>query len=191
MKKFIHLITAALATFATMAHAGSTIHSVSVQSADQINDAFIGDSIGWEVRVHNDQRTWTIARHAAYATATDLIFVTPSGLMAYDIARDGKATPNDDRRTMRNGGTLELAPLRVSVLELPGEVKEVAWTRPLALQILTVVDHRYVALKYVPLTDLKIKGPRRLTITTDSGKYSFDVAAGAGGAPIYRVVDGN
>lgn len=191
MKKFTLLICAAITSISTMAYAGPTTRSFSLESTDPISDIFIGDSIGWEVRVREDHRMVTITRGARYAAPTDLLFVTPGGLAAYDIANDGRPTPNEDRRILRSGDALELAPLHVSVLELPGEVTRVEWTRPLSLQIMTVVDHRYVALKYVPLDHLKIQGPRRLTIATNSGKYTFDMTTSPGGAPIYRVVDGN
>ena len=113
-------------------------------------------------------------------------------LVIYDIAKDGRVDLNTDRRIMRNDGTLELAPVRVSVLEFPDTVKQVEWTRPLALQVQAVIDHHYVALKYAQMIGgPNITGPRRLTITTESGKYSFNVVAGTSGAPVYRVVDGN
>ncbi len=192
MKKLIHLIAATAASIATMAHAGTAIHSFSIESHDPISKVFIGNSIGWDVRIRADHRVATITRYQRDATATNLIFLTPGGVVTYDIAQDGRTRPDDDRRILRDGGALELAPLRVSVLELPDDVKQIRWTRALALQLQTVIDHRYVALKYVPLPDnLKIKGPRRLTFTTASGSFSFDVVYGAGGAPLYRVVDGN
>jgi hypothetical protein len=192
MKKLIHLIAAAAASIATMAYAGTAIHSLSIESPDPINKVFIGNSIGWDVRIHADHRVASITRYPRDATATNLIFLTPGGVVTYDIAQDGRTRPNDDRRILRDGETLELAPLRASVLELPADVKQIRWTRSVAQQLQIVIDHRYVALKYVPLPDnLKIKEPRRLTVTTASGSYSFDVVNGAGGAPLYRVVDGN
>ena len=191
--KIIHWVTAAIAVISTAtAYAGSPIQPVSIQSETPISKVLIGNSIGWLVRVRDDHRAVTIERNAQYATATDMIFVTPTGLVIYDIAKDGRVDLNTDRRIMRNDGKLELAPVRVSVLEFPDTVKQVEWTRPLALQVQAVIDHHYVALKYAQMIGgPNITGPRRLTITTESGKYSFNVVAGTSGAPVYRVVDGN
>lgn len=174
------------------AHAGAPDQPFRVQLDTPIGEVFIGNSIGWLVSVHDDRRVVTVMRNARYATATNMIFVTPGGLATYDIARDGRVELDTDRRIMPNNGTLELAPVRVSVLEFPGEVKRVEWTRPLALQVQAVIDHHYVALKYAPMIGgPTISGPRRLTVTTDSGTYSFNLVAGTDGAPVYRVSEGN
>lgn len=189
----IRLATALIAVISTAtAYAGAPDQPFRVQSDTPISEVFIGNSIGWLVRVRDDRRVVTVTRNARYATATNMIFVTPGGLASYDIAKDGRCERNTDRRIMPNNGTLELAPVRVSVLEFSGEVKQVEWTRPLALQVQAVIDHHYVALKYAPMIGgPKTNGPRRLTVTTDSGKYSFNLVAGTGGAPVYRVGEGN
>ncbi len=189
----IRSASAVIAVIATAtAHADAPDQRFRVQSDAAIGEVFIGNSIGWLVSVRDDRRVVTVMRNARYATATNMIFVTPGGLATYDIARDGRVELDTDRRIMPNNGTLELAPVRVSVLEFPGEVMRVEWTRPLALQVQAVIHHQYVALKYAPMIGgPKTSGPRRLTVTTDSGKYSFNLVAGTDGAPVYRVTEGN
>jgi len=167
---------------ATAANAGQAI-----ESARPVKTEFIGNSLGWEVKVQHDYLGVTIKRVPRYATATDLILVTDDGLEAYDISKDGTSLRNDDRRILRDGETVEFAPARALVLEMPSKVEKVQWTRPLALQIQVVVDGRFIAAKYAPYSGLTLHGPRRMTVTTDAGSYTFDVAESNGGAPIYRV----
>jgi hypothetical protein len=199
MKKLLFLTIAAWAAIGTAAHAEQpippiskpTFSSVSIQLAEPANDVFIGNSIGWRVSLHDDHRVVTLTRAARYATATDLIFETATGVTVYDVARNGVARINDDRRIVRDGGALELAPVRVSILEFPAEIKRIEGSGALRAHLLVVTSHRYVALKYVSSSDFDPKRLGPLTVTTDSGKYSFVITAGDGGAPVYRVADGN
>ncbi|CAB3753931.1 hypothetical protein [Paraburkholderia humisilvae] len=185
MKKLASLIFATCAAIATAAHAEGAGQSA-IHLADSPSVAFIGDSIDWNVHFGKDGRDIVLSPRASVANETNMIFLTPGGPAAYDIAKNGAATPDNDRRIVQNGGTLELAPRRVSILELPGEITRVEASRSLRLHIMGEADHRYVALKYLPFHDSRIKETGRLTVTTDSGTYSFDVAVGAG-APVYRL----
>lgn len=73
------------------------------------------------------------------------------------------------------------------VVEMPDAVEHVDVTRPLGRQMLVEADGRYLAVKYAPLIELTSKGPKQISVTTASGRYSFNVVAGNGGAPIYKV----
>lgn len=120
MKKLVSLIFAACAAIATTAHAAGAVQS-SIHLTDSPSDAFIGDSIDWNVKFGKDPRDVVFSPRGSSASATDMIFLTPGGPAVYDIAKNGAATPNNDRRIVQDGGTLELAPVRVSILELPRE----------------------------------------------------------------------
>lgn len=189
MKKLVSLIFAACAAIATTAHAAGAVQS-SIHLTDSPSDAFIGDSIDWNVKFGKDPRDVVFSPRGSSASATNMIFLTPGGPAVYDIAKNGAATPNNDRRIVQDGGTLELAPVRVSILELPGEITKVEASKSLRLHIKGVVDHRYIALKYLPVDETGIKESGRLTVTTGSGTYSFAVAVGSGGAPVYRLATG-
>jgi hypothetical protein len=189
MKKLVSLIFAACAAIATTAHAAGAVQS-SIHLTDSPSAAFIGDSIDWSVDFGKNPRDVVLRPRGASASATNVIFLTPGGPTVYDIAKNGAATTNNDRRLVRDGGTLEIAPVRVSILELPGEITKVEASKALRLRIKGVIDHRYIALKYLTVDDTGIKESGRLTVTTDSGRYSFGVAVGAGGAPVYRVATG-
>lgn len=168
----------------------SSAHASAITATSPIKQAMIGNSAGWRLARGKDASTVTLEARPPYVTATNLVLDTAHGLEAYDVAKDGQLSRNDDQRVLRDNGTLEFAPGRLLVIQLPGNVKRVEWTAALKAQIQVVVDGRYVGAKYAPIADVKIPGPRRVTVTTDAGRYTFDVAKGKTGAPIYRVITG-
>ncbi|MFP3637716.1 hypothetical protein [Paraburkholderia sp. SIMBA_054] len=166
-------------------------HALATQKIDgagPIDAVFAGNSVGWRINVAQDRRSASVTPLAPYARPSDVIFLTGEGLEAFDLARDGKVTRNDDRRVIASGDTLEFAPARAVVLEFPAEITHVSWTRATALQTLVEVQGRFLAAKYAGSPDLRLTGPRVLTVNTANGVYTFQVTTGPGGAPIYRVV---
>ncbi|MBN3761177.1 hypothetical protein [Burkholderia sp. Ac-20365] len=183
-----HLVAVASIGLAISAHAAGTI-----QSTGTVTDVFTGNSAGWQFEVSKDRHEISYAPREQFVTATNLLVMTDEGVLAYDISKNGAVTQNNDRRLLADSGVLEVTPVRVVVLEFPSAVRKVEWTRSLATLVHVVIKGNYLAAKYAApvdsalVTRMSKLGPRRLTVTTDAGTYTFDVASGSAGAPIYKV----
>ena len=166
----------------------SAAHGSEIVAGSPVKSIFTGNSVSWAFDLAGDGRTLTVKKVTRDVKATNFVLETVDGVEAYDIDMGGRVTRNDDRRLIRDNDDLEIAPVHALVLEMPGKVEKVEWTRPMALQTQVFVAGRYVAVKYAPYPGIAIKGPRTLKVTTDAGKFSFNVVSGTGGAPIYRVM---
>ncbi|MBN3761182.1 hypothetical protein [Burkholderia sp. Ac-20365] len=181
------------AMLAAMSLAATAQASQTLSAPSEIKLVFAGNTKEWNFVLSHDKREVTLELAARHAAATDIVLVTDTGVVAYDIASNGTVTPNADRRILRDGEVVELDRTNAVVLELPEPVVGVEFSKPFALAAQTAVRGRYIGLKYIARDERGLtqffagKGPQRMTVKTEKGSYTFTLTMGTGGAPVYKV----